>query len=167
MLHATGLPAGALGLFFYGAQTQPAAALGNGFLCVGGGSPLWRLGLVTSGPGSDSVESAVDYLAAPNPAAQITPGSTWHFQFWFRTAGTSDTTDGLSIQFVPPLPLVPVTTVGQYFRSGHPLAQIIGGGSVVINSSSEMRDFWELHPDVADLLRVRRPQEATSVALQP
>jgi len=144
VLHATGLPASSLGLFFYGAQSQPATPLGAGFLCVGGGAPVWRLGVVPSSAGNAS--QAVDYLTPPNPAAQITPGSTWHFQFWFRTPGSSNTTDALQIQFVPPSSVTPVVPVAHWFHSGHPLGQqTFTGGVVVINSDLELRDFWQLH----------------------
>jgi len=144
VLHASGLPAGAVGLFFYGPQAQPATPLGAGSLCVGGGAPVWRLGVVPSSAGAAT--QPVDYLAPPDPAARITPGSTWHFQFWFRAQGSSDTTDALRIQFVPPGSIGPVTTVAHWLHSGHPLGQqSFTGGVVVIDSDLELRDFWGLH----------------------
>lgn len=145
VLHADGLPGGSLGLFFYGASAQAANPLGGGFLCVGGGAPVWRLGVVGTAPGEQTVSWSLDYQAPPAAGAQIAPGSTWNFQFWFRDGASSDLTDALEIQFVPPQPVGAFTTIVDMPRTGHPLGQTFEGGVVVMNTYAELRDFWELH----------------------
>jgi hypothetical protein len=79
VLTASGCPANKTGRFIYGmnATQQP---LGNGFQCVG--SPFFRLpALTTSASGTASF--AVNYGSLP-VGGQITVGSTWRFQFWYR-----------------------------------------------------------------------------------
>ncbi len=144
VLTADGLPGGATGIFLQSAQAQPPTPLGAGVLCLGGGAPIWRLGVVPTGGGS--AVQALDYLAPPNPAAQITPGSTWNFQFWFRTASTTDTSDALRIDFLPPNSLAPVVEILHSTHSSHPLGNLDAtGGVVVMNTAQELRDFWDLH----------------------
>ncbi len=144
-LMATGLPSQALGIFFYGSLAQPASPLGSGFLCVGGGQPNWRLDVVSVGTGESSASTQVDYLTPPSPAAQIVPGSTWNFQFWFRSAGTTDLTDALEIKFVPPIALPTPVTILEFNRSGHPLGQLFEGGIVIANTDTEWSDLWSSH----------------------
>jgi hypothetical protein len=93
-------PSGEFGLFFYGAS-QTQVGLGDGTLCVGGN--LHRLPVVQVDM-FGLAEHTVDFTAAP-PNAQITPGSTWNFQFWFRDppggpAGYN-LSNGLSVLFCP------------------------------------------------------------------
>jgi hypothetical protein len=149
VLHVSGVTPGAFGVFFYGSQIQAPSPLGNGFLCIGGGSPLWRLGLASPGSGSTEASLAVDYLTPVNPAAQINAGSTWNFQYWFRSAGTSDTTDGIQILFVPPVSLGVGAEVGTYNRSGHPFGQQPNGGVVLMNSTQQLQDLWARHWSLA------------------
>ena len=104
VLHAAPLPAGQLGMFFYGGGAG-ASVLGNGLLCVdqnAGG--LARLGVVAAGGGGE-LSAPLDVTAPPTPAAQITAGSTWYFQAWFRDpAGGGagfNLSDGLEVTWLP------------------------------------------------------------------
>ncbi|MCP3917525.1 MAG: hypothetical protein GY711_18430 [bacterium] len=104
VLHASGLPAGTTGLFFY-APLRTQVPFGNGVRCVAGGPrQVARLTpLVASGAGA--FQQALDYAAPPNPETTIQAGSTWSFQAWFLDpagggAGFS-TSDAVEIQFVP------------------------------------------------------------------
>ena len=98
------MPAGQFGLFFYGpAQTQ--APFGNGFRCVGGGSTgLGRLDIETAGAGN-LLQHALDNTSPPGPAVQLTAGSTWNFQAWFRDPSGGgaffDLSDAISVNFLP------------------------------------------------------------------
>ena len=89
------------GLFFYGPETADAP-LGDGTLCVGGAS--WRLPVLTT-DGTGSVSYALDVTQPPNPAAMITAGSRWYFQFWFRDPASGGAgfnfSDGLAVDFCP------------------------------------------------------------------
>ncbi len=96
-------PAGNVGLFFYGtsALQQP---FGDGFRCVGGS--VFRLFPLANIQFGGVAFRDVDFSAPPAPGATITPGSTWHFQFWFRDPGGPggsgfNLTDGLSVTFCP------------------------------------------------------------------
>ena len=78
---------------------------GNGFRCVS--SPAYRLNPPDVIEGSGSVARAVDYSLPPMSTGpgQISPGSSWNFQFWYRDpAGGGpgfNLTDGLQISFCP------------------------------------------------------------------
>ncbi|MFT4538438.1 MAG: hypothetical protein ACI835_000872 [Planctomycetota bacterium] len=93
------------GIFFYGdSQLAGGAGLpfGNGLRCVGsGGSTLYRLPVVLAS--ANTLAYAVDFGLPTGAGGAITPGSTWHFQAWFRdpaAGGASfDLSDGLSVQF--------------------------------------------------------------------
>ncbi len=99
-LFAGFVPDESTALFFYG-QNQAHAPFGNGWRCVGGNLYLLR-------PVVRAVAGwlilAVDYQNLP-VGGQITAGSTWHFQAWFRDAPAGgsyfDSSDALSIAFVP------------------------------------------------------------------
>jgi len=99
-LSASQLPPGQFGIFYYG-PNQVQIPFGNGFRCVGGS--VFRLPVLTI----DSQGSAAfspDLTNLP-PGGDITPGSTWNFQFWFRDppAGGAgfDLTDGVEVRFCP------------------------------------------------------------------
>lgn len=79
-LMAEGLPAGQLGIFFFGqgAQQMP---FGEGYLCLS--SSITRLVPAIPVGASGSVQRDVDLTQGP-AAGQLVPGSTWGFQFWFR-----------------------------------------------------------------------------------
>ncbi|TDJ66848.1 MAG: VCBS repeat-containing protein [Planctomycetota bacterium] len=93
------------GLFYYGASQNNGGAgtpFGNGRQCVGAaGAQIYRLPVeLASG---NVLSHALDFGNPPAPSGQITAGSTWHFQAWFRdpAAGGAffDLSDGLTITF--------------------------------------------------------------------
>ncbi|MCP3918644.1 MAG: hypothetical protein GY711_24120 [bacterium] len=98
VLHASPVPQGEFGLFFYGADPIQLP-LGNGFRCVGG-TPLFRLP-VQAATGR-VLSHAVDNTQGP-AAALLVPGSTWHFQAFYRDppAGGArfNLSDGLTVTF--------------------------------------------------------------------
>jgi glucose/arabinose dehydrogenase len=107
VLNASSCPPNQFGLFFYGPE-QIDVPFGNGHLCVGPGT----LGLFRLNPPLqvDSVGDAirpVDYTVPPMNGGdgQITPGSTWNFQFWYRDpmggGAAFNTSDARSILFCP------------------------------------------------------------------
>ena len=79
-------------------------------LCTGGsGYPTFRLnfgptgakGILRAGPGIGAY--ALQHLGPP---AQIFPGSTWHFQGWYRDpsgpcGATFNTTSAYTVNFLP------------------------------------------------------------------
>ncbi len=142
VLTAVGLHAQVPGLVFYGDAATAGTPLGNGSLCVAGSAGLFRLP-VSASDSSGVLGQAIDYGAPPVVAAQITPGSTWNFQCWFRDGTSSDLTDALSIDFVPPRPL-PFTALLTGTKSVHPLAWS-QGGALVIRDQAEYDAFWALH----------------------
>jgi hypothetical protein len=81
-LVAEGGPTGQPGLLFYGGTTanQP---FGMGVRCVG--APIYRLGTVFFGGAGRAVVD-LDLTQGPmgSGPGEITPGSTWHFQVWYR-----------------------------------------------------------------------------------
>ncbi|MAE28660.1 MAG: hypothetical protein CMJ87_06705 [Planctomycetes bacterium] len=99
-LVAVDLPPTQFGLFYYGPLASQIP-FGEGNRCVAGG--VYRLQVVSTGSGAAS--HLVDYASPPQASAQITPGSTWFFQFWYRdpvAAGVGyNLTDGLRLHFCP------------------------------------------------------------------
>ena len=87
-------------LFFYGDQ-QIEVPFGDGFRCAGGN--VQRLGVETLDIfGGASL--ALDLTDPPQPSGQISAGSTWFFQVWYRDpAGASgfNLSDALSATFCP------------------------------------------------------------------
>jgi len=81
LLFATGLPVGNPGIFFYG-NSSTSTPFGAGTLCVSGPF-IKRLAMVPAQPGGFAAY-ALDISAESAPEYQITPGSTWFFQYWFR-----------------------------------------------------------------------------------
>jgi hypothetical protein len=79
VLNATGCPSSKPGLFFFG-PNQVQTPFGDGTRCVGGS--LTRLAVVTTDAGG-SASQALDYGNLP-AGAQISAGSSWNFQFWYR-----------------------------------------------------------------------------------
>jgi hypothetical protein len=100
-LRASGCPPNHFGLFYYGASATELP-FGDGYRCVGG--QTFRLAVVHTGA-SGVAELELDLADPPQPAGEITPGSTWRFQFWYRDvpAGLSgfNLTDALSASFLP------------------------------------------------------------------
>ncbi len=86
------------GVFFYGPD-QVQVPFGNGFRCVGG--QLNRLAVEQAAGGV--LSHALDNTSPPAAAGLITPGSTWHFQAWYRdpAAGGANfnLSDGYTILF--------------------------------------------------------------------
>ena len=101
ILLSAGLPTSQSGIFFYG-PAQELTPLGNGFRCVGG--QIERLEVVNSGPLGIAVQRVELLSQAPSPH-NITAGSTWNFQFWYRDplAGSAgfNLSDGLQVTFCP------------------------------------------------------------------
>lgn len=103
-LLALGCPAGRPGLFFYGAAPAQIP-FADGYLCISPFAPgLIRLPppQVVAADGTASL--LIDFASLP-PQAQITAGSTWYFQFWFRDlpagGSGSNLTNGVHATFVP------------------------------------------------------------------
>ncbi len=96
-----GAPAHAHGRFVYG-PTQTQVPFGDGFQCVA--TPAYGLRFLDTNV-AGAVFLDVNYLAQTNPAAVITPGSTWNFQFVFLDQASSgfgvNTSQGASIVFGP------------------------------------------------------------------
>jgi len=91
------------GVFFYGAQ-ETQVPLGDGLRCVGGS--LFRLQPATAIAADGSAVRQLDFTSPPAPAGQITAGSTWNFQFWYRDqagpGGTgTNTSNALKVVFAP------------------------------------------------------------------
>jgi hypothetical protein len=100
VLTALDCPAGQNGVFFYGPD-QTQTPFGNGNLCITG--TLVRLPVIQT-----NVLGFATWpldLIAPPVSGQITAGSTWNFQFWFRDPAAGGTgfnlSDGLSVMFCP------------------------------------------------------------------
>lgn len=82
VLHAGPVPQQP-GLFFCGPNQVNGGAgmpFQNGLRCVGG-TVLRFPPLVPAGPVANQ---PLDFTAPTGPGQAITPGSTWHFQYWFR-----------------------------------------------------------------------------------
>ncbi|HVS11787.1 MAG TPA: hypothetical protein VMS76_18105 [Planctomycetota bacterium] len=103
VLEARGVVPSKFGLFFYG-PSAVQMPFGSGFLCVGGGATgIARLPVGMS-DGSGRMTHRLDFGAPPTPATQITAGSTWHFQCWFRDPGQASgfqTSDAVAVTFLP------------------------------------------------------------------
>ncbi|MCP3915197.1 MAG: TIGR03790 family protein [bacterium] len=98
-LECTGLPTGQFGLFYYGINPNQAP-LGDGTICIG--TPFVRLPVLQT----DIFGSAyypIDIATPPPASGEITVGSTWNFQFWYRdpTHGVAgfNFSDGLEATF--------------------------------------------------------------------
>ena len=97
-LIATDVPNNQFGVFYYG-PSQTEQVFGEGYRCVG--EQTTRLSVVNTGP-LGFATSPIDNTEAPH-AGQITPGSTWNFQFWYRDpqggAAGYNLTDALQVTF--------------------------------------------------------------------
>ncbi len=100
-LVATGLPLNQTGVFYYGSGPENLT-FGNGVRCVA--APVYRLPVTVVGAGGATVW-LLDVTNPPEAAGQITSGSTWYFQYWYRDpagGGASfNTTNGLAVPFCP------------------------------------------------------------------
>jgi hypothetical protein len=103
-LLADGLPANQFGIFYYG-RNRVSVPFGDGVRCAGG--TTFRLLPALAIGATGAVQRPVDFTVAPQPGGQglILPGSTWHFQFWYRDpmAGGAgfNFSDALSAYFCP------------------------------------------------------------------
>ena len=103
-LFCSACPPNQYGIFFYG-PNQVQAAFGDGYRCVGGS--LYRFGVQQVSIWGDVINS-VDLTNPPAPSGQVTAGSTWNYQFWYRDppgggggpAGFN-LSNGVSITFCP------------------------------------------------------------------
>ncbi|MCP3918808.1 MAG: HEAT repeat domain-containing protein [bacterium] len=86
------------GIFFYGA-TQAQTTVGLGTVCVG--FPAFRLNPAGQAGTNGLLVRELDITLPPEPAGQITAGSTWNFQGWFRVGQTFDFTNAVEILFTP------------------------------------------------------------------
>jgi hypothetical protein len=83
VLTATGAVPAAFGLFYYGPE-QIQVPLGDGYRCVGpGATGTFRLNPPQLADGTGAIARPLD-LTQPEPGGQITAGSTWNFQLWYR-----------------------------------------------------------------------------------
>ena len=90
------------GIFFYGPD-EVQVPFGQGFRCVGGGATgLGRLP-VTLADDAGRLAHFVDFSDPPTGGTQITAGSTWSFQAWFRDPALGgpafQTSDGTTVTF--------------------------------------------------------------------
>lgn len=81
VLKASGCPLNKSCLFFYGPNATAGTPFQNGFLCVSGG--FYRLPVTNTGP-SGAPQTVLDITNPPAIGGQITAGSTWRFQLWYR-----------------------------------------------------------------------------------
>jgi V8-like Glu-specific endopeptidase len=101
VLIANGVPANENGTFYYG-DTQIQVPFGLGNMCVDGTVQVYRLNPPTNSGATGTLTHALDITNPPGATGQITAGSTWNFQAWFRVgAGQFDLSDGLELTFVP------------------------------------------------------------------
>jgi hypothetical protein len=103
-LEVSGAVPSSFGLFYYGAG-KTRVSFGNGLQCVNGA--LFRLGPPILIDSLGNVERILDMSVPPLSMGpgQVTPGSFWHFQFYYRDqAGGGarfNTSDAVSIMFCP------------------------------------------------------------------
>lgn len=103
-LVATQLPASVPGIFFYG-DTPQSAPLGEGTLCVRSNPPgPYRLQVQLSSP-AGVLQYPFDFAAAAGIPGEVTAGSTWYFQAYYRDvlggASGFNLSDGIALPFVP------------------------------------------------------------------
>lgn len=94
-LEVTNVPRGTFGLFFFGPNPGAGSPIqgSQGLLCVD--SPLLRYRTVKACHGQNARER-IDLLGGQG-SGWIAPGSTLHFQFWFRDGATSNTSDAVQV----------------------------------------------------------------------
>ena len=104
-LRADTLPSNSLGYFLFadGQGFVPGFGGSQGNLCLGGA--IFRLSSFVQNSGTGGqVALPLPFTGLP-PGASFDPGDTWNFQYWFRDAvggsATSNTTDGMSVTFLP------------------------------------------------------------------
>ena len=80
-LEVTGAPPSKPGLFFYG-PNRIQTAFGDGYRCVGG--MVFRVYPTVFTDDVGFVRKPIDNASPPSSAGQLTAGSTWSFQLWYR-----------------------------------------------------------------------------------
>jgi Tol biopolymer transport system component len=88
------------GIFYYG-PNQVLFTFGNGYRCVGGS--VYRLPPLQA-DGAGVAMYPLDNTNPPQASGQITGGSTWNFQFWYRDPGVGasfNLSDALEVYFCP------------------------------------------------------------------
>ncbi|HVS18505.1 MAG TPA: SBBP repeat-containing protein [Planctomycetota bacterium] len=97
-----GGPAGQMGVMILGTQ-QAQLPFGDGTLCLGGNVQRILPPVLLSSEGKGIHQ--VDFEDLTQPTSQITPSSTWFFQFWYRDPASSgadfNLSNGLSATFCP------------------------------------------------------------------
>ncbi|MEO2145709.1 MAG: zinc metalloprotease [bacterium] len=100
-IKVSGAPPGQFGLFYYG-LVQAQQPFGDGYRCIAG--QFYRLPVVLI-DGAGVGAYAMDYTNPPALSGEITVGSTWNFQFWYRdpaAGGASfNLSDALTTTFCP------------------------------------------------------------------
>jgi hypothetical protein len=97
------LPPNEIGIFIYGAQ-QNSAPFGNGTLCLTG---IQRIHPPAQIDANGRTAYPVDLNAPPASSGpgQITAGSTWNFQLWYRdpmgAPASFNGSDALEVTFCP------------------------------------------------------------------
>lgn len=105
-LHTGQMPANVFAIVYMSA-IENELSFGDGKLCTGNGYSIFRFpvrnsgpfGVITEGPG------IVDYASQTfGPQGQITPGSSWQFQIWYRNpsgpcGNTFNTSNGYTVSF--------------------------------------------------------------------
>lgn len=107
VLTSSQLPTFVSGLTFMGTTSRPPATFYDGLRCIN--LPVLRYGTQSSGAsGSFALGPGIAATAALRfgISGTITPGSTWHFQTWYRDptgpCGTnSNVTNAVKVTFVP------------------------------------------------------------------
>ena len=97
-LRAMNVPSGEFGIFFYG-DAPAQFPLGLGTVCVGGG--MHRLLPALLAEPNGQLVRVLDLGAPPTPSGQITAGSTWNFQGWFRSGVDFDFSNAVQVTFTP------------------------------------------------------------------
>jgi hypothetical protein len=102
-LYCNSIPANQWGIFFYGPE-ELAHPLGGGTLCIGGA--IFRINPAVQANGSGLALTQLDLTSGSmgSGPGQITAGSTWNFQFWYRdpagpTYSGFNFTDAMRINF--------------------------------------------------------------------
>lgn len=106
VLVSTLLPPQAFDVLFMGAGTGDPLPMGDGLRCVTG--TLYRFPVTRADPSGKVVHADLVAQASASfpPGGQITAGSTWYFQDWFRDpqgpcGAASNVTNAVRVTFVP------------------------------------------------------------------
>jgi len=103
ILYCNSIPANQWGIFFYGPE-ELQHPLGGGTLCIGGA--VFRINPAVQANENGLAMQFTDLTKGPMASGpgEITPGSTWNFQYWYRdpsgpTYSGFNFTDALRIHF--------------------------------------------------------------------